>query len=416
MRPSASSPPSATTRNLTTRRDSTPPTPGSVTSWPRCPRRCGPMTRPWPRGTCCASTAASSTAAGIGYDDLPRPAGADELEAERREQARQRAREHAQHWREQQYRQAHTYLRCDADGGQVTLAFPYDPDLVAACRDDPRPPLRRRGQGQRVPVHQPPRRDRAGRRAPDRGDRRGPRASQDLYRTGRGTRHPATGPPGRPEPDDHHRRPVQPGTESGAQGRQPRPVHLGPERPRPPADASRGHRPARAGATVRPGDQRAGPRGDHRRDRATGPEPRRRLRVRGGPGAGARPGRRNGAEGAAVPGGPVRPGAPPGADRRRHGLGQDPVQPGRRRRRRRLPGGGGLPPEPDPELGRRDQPVLPRPDRPPGGRHDSGRRSRRAPTSSSSGRPRWPPSRGRRRTEARSSAGSKRWPRLRPRR
>ena len=76
-------------------------------------------------------------AAGIGYDDLPRPAGADELEAERREQARQRAREHAQHWREQQYRQARTYLRCDADGGQVTLAFPYDPDLVAACRAIP---------------------------------------------------------------------------------------------------------------------------------------------------------------------------------------------------------------------------------------------------------------------------------------
>src|SRR6266516_3173885 len=76
-------------------------------------------------------------AAGIGYHDLPRPAGADELEAERREQARQRAREHAQHWREQQYRQARTYLRCDADGGQVTLAFPYDPDLVAACRAIP---------------------------------------------------------------------------------------------------------------------------------------------------------------------------------------------------------------------------------------------------------------------------------------
>ena len=76
-------------------------------------------------------------AAGIGYDDLPRPAGADELEAGRREQARQRAREHAQHWREQQYRQARTYLRCDGDGGQVTLAFPYDPDLVAACRAIP---------------------------------------------------------------------------------------------------------------------------------------------------------------------------------------------------------------------------------------------------------------------------------------
>jgi Bifunctional DNA primase/polymerase, N-terminal/SNF2-related domain/YspA, cpYpsA-related SLOG family len=76
-------------------------------------------------------------AAGIGYDDLARPAGADELEAGRREQARQRAREHAQRWREQQYRQARTYLRCDGDGGQVTLAFPYNPDLVAACRAIP---------------------------------------------------------------------------------------------------------------------------------------------------------------------------------------------------------------------------------------------------------------------------------------
>jgi hypothetical protein len=78
------------------------------------------------------------SAAGIDYDRLPRPAGADELEAGRREQARdqarQRAREHARQWREQQYRQAHSYLRCDGDGDQVTLAFPYDPDLVAACR------------------------------------------------------------------------------------------------------------------------------------------------------------------------------------------------------------------------------------------------------------------------------------------
>jgi hypothetical protein len=76
-------------------------------------------------------------AAEIGYDDLPRPAGADELGAGRREQARQRVREHAQHWREQQYRQARTYLRCDGEGGQVILAFPYDPGLVAACRAIP---------------------------------------------------------------------------------------------------------------------------------------------------------------------------------------------------------------------------------------------------------------------------------------
>ncbi len=32
-------------------------------------------------------------------------------------------------------RQARSYVRCDGDGGQVTLAFPYDPDLVAACRN-----------------------------------------------------------------------------------------------------------------------------------------------------------------------------------------------------------------------------------------------------------------------------------------
>ena len=73
-------------------------------------------------------------AAGIDYDQLPRPAGADELEAGRREQAREHARGHARQWREQQYRQAHSYVRCDGDGEQVTLAFPYDPDLVAGCR------------------------------------------------------------------------------------------------------------------------------------------------------------------------------------------------------------------------------------------------------------------------------------------
>jgi hypothetical protein len=79
--------------------------------------------------------------AGIDYDQLPRPAGADELEAERREEARERARlrarEHARQWRDQQYRQAHTYLRCDGEGEQVTLAFPYDPGLVDACRKIP---------------------------------------------------------------------------------------------------------------------------------------------------------------------------------------------------------------------------------------------------------------------------------------
>jgi len=74
------------------------------------------------------------TAAGIDYDQLPRPADAGELEAGRREQAREHARDHARQWREQHYRQAHSYIRCDGEGEQVILAFPYDPDLVAACR------------------------------------------------------------------------------------------------------------------------------------------------------------------------------------------------------------------------------------------------------------------------------------------
>ena len=74
------------------------------------------------------------SAAGIDYDRLPRPDGADQLEAGRREQARERARQHARQWREQQYRKTHSYVRCDGDGDQVTLAFPCDPDLVAVCR------------------------------------------------------------------------------------------------------------------------------------------------------------------------------------------------------------------------------------------------------------------------------------------
>ena len=73
-------------------------------------------------------------AAGIDYDRLPRPAGAAELEAEQREQARGRARDHARQWREQDYRQKHSYVRCDGDGEDVILAFPYNPELVAGCR------------------------------------------------------------------------------------------------------------------------------------------------------------------------------------------------------------------------------------------------------------------------------------------
>ena len=70
-RPSASSRRSATTPSRTTRGDSTPPTPGSGMSWRRCPPGCGPMTRHWPRGTCCASTAASSPPPGSATTTCP---------------------------------------------------------------------------------------------------------------------------------------------------------------------------------------------------------------------------------------------------------------------------------------------------------------------------------------------------------
>jgi tetratricopeptide (TPR) repeat protein len=67
---------------------------------------------------------------GISYDHLPRPQGADELEETRREAARDRARQSARQWRDQQYRKANSYVRCDGEGEKVTLAFPYDPETV----------------------------------------------------------------------------------------------------------------------------------------------------------------------------------------------------------------------------------------------------------------------------------------------
>ena len=104
-------------------------------------------------------------AAGIDYDRLPRPAGAGELEAGRREQAREHAREHAR-----------ALARAAVPAGPLLPplrrrrrsghpGLPVRPGPGRRVPGDPGPPLRRRGQGQRVPVHQPPRRDRAGRRA-----------------------------------------------------------------------------------------------------------------------------------------------------------------------------------------------------------------------------------------------------------
>ena len=72
--------------------------------------------------------------AGIDYAGLPRPPGAGELEDGRREEARQRARERARAFRDQQYRKSRSYVRCDGEGDTVILAFPYDPGLVAAAK------------------------------------------------------------------------------------------------------------------------------------------------------------------------------------------------------------------------------------------------------------------------------------------
>src|SRR5262249_23985939 len=64
---------------------------------------------------------------GVCCGNLPRPRGAGELEAARLEEARERARQRGRQWREQQYRSAHSYVRCDGAGEKVTLAFPFDP-------------------------------------------------------------------------------------------------------------------------------------------------------------------------------------------------------------------------------------------------------------------------------------------------
>lgn len=71
---------------------------------------------------------------GIPHGSLPRPPGAGELEEARRAEARERARQGARRWRDQQYRKARSYVRCDGAGEQVILAFPYDPELVSQAK------------------------------------------------------------------------------------------------------------------------------------------------------------------------------------------------------------------------------------------------------------------------------------------
>lgn len=81
---------------------------------------------------------------GIDYDTLPVPPGAAELLADRAEQAKERrqaARENAKNttrtWRQAETRKAKSYVLCEGEGEQIILGFPYDPALVAEARDLP---------------------------------------------------------------------------------------------------------------------------------------------------------------------------------------------------------------------------------------------------------------------------------------
>lgn len=67
---------------------------------------------------------------GIRYDKLPMPPGAAELAEARRAEAREQTRRRARDRRREQCRVQHSYVRCDGEGEQVTLAFPYDQVLV----------------------------------------------------------------------------------------------------------------------------------------------------------------------------------------------------------------------------------------------------------------------------------------------
>ena len=137
--------------NLTTRKDSTPPTPGSAMSWPRCPRRCGPMTRPWPRGTCCASTAASSTPPGSATTTCPaQPAPTNWKPNDASKPASAPASTPSTGASSNTARHTPT---CAATQTAATSPWPSPTTRTWLPRpDDPRPPLRRRGQGQRVPL------------------------------------------------------------------------------------------------------------------------------------------------------------------------------------------------------------------------------------------------------------------------
>lgn len=73
-------------------------------------------------------------AAGIDYDELPVPPGAEELLEERKAEARERAKEQVREHREAQYRKAKSFVRCDGEDAEVILSFPFDWTLVAESK------------------------------------------------------------------------------------------------------------------------------------------------------------------------------------------------------------------------------------------------------------------------------------------
>lgn len=75
--------------------------------------------------------------AGVDYDELPVPAGGNELVEERRVEARERARARAQQWRRTELIKTESYVNCDGIGERVVLGFPYAEKLVDEAREIP---------------------------------------------------------------------------------------------------------------------------------------------------------------------------------------------------------------------------------------------------------------------------------------
>lgn len=75
---------------------------------------------------------------GITWDAIERPPGAEELEEERRQAARARAKERAKAWRHAEQIKKDSWVACEGPGETVILHFAwYDPQLVAGAKNIP---------------------------------------------------------------------------------------------------------------------------------------------------------------------------------------------------------------------------------------------------------------------------------------